>query len=108
LELDWLIAGEGFQVRVSPADLAELPGVPENGEHELLFGAELRSVEPDPWRPGGWVVRLVPKSGVLLTAEGPFTSIHWPDPDALRELLAGQRSRVLPGSAADGKGEATP
>ncbi|MBL9125621.1 MAG: hypothetical protein JNG90_18425 [Planctomycetaceae bacterium] len=109
LELDWLIAGERFQVKISPKDLADLPGVPENGEHELLFGAELQSVEPDPARPGGWLVRLVPQSAVLLTGEGPFASIHWPDPDSLRELLAGQRSRVLGESAPqDQEEEAAP
>lgn len=93
IALDWAIVGENFQVEIAGADLA---GLNRAADAEVVFGAEIHSLERDPRQPGRWLVRLAPQSAVLLTADGPFAYYHWPDLEGVRTLLQRQRKLVLP------------
>lgn len=94
---DWSVVGDGFRLELAGEDLRHLTAVlkpSESSGQEIIFGAELRSIERDPLRGGVWRLHVAPESCVLMTAEGPFNSINWPDRLALEQLLGEQRQRL--------------
>jgi hypothetical protein len=96
IALDWSIVGDEFHAEIASADLAVLAAA---ADREVIFGAELESLERDPRKPERWLVRLVPNSVLLLTAPGPFGYFNWPDYDSVEALLQQQHELVLPSSA---------
>jgi hypothetical protein len=67
-EHDWRLVVRGKPAHLDLGDLELLARLPAERPPRLLFGGRLASVRQDPGR--GWVVRLEPDSGVLITDSG--------------------------------------
>jgi hypothetical protein len=89
----------GEEVRLELDGLKVLDGLPLEASRRVILGARLQEVQGEP--PGGWVVRLDPGSGVLLTdPDGARLCCHaLAEPEA-RQVLYQQRVWVLGEEAA--------
>jgi hypothetical protein len=89
-EHDWLLRARDEPARLELGGLELLRRLPLDRPQRLLFGARLAAVRREPGR--GWVVRLEPDSGVLITDPGAavacFLSPEEPDVRALLQRQA--------------------
>jgi hypothetical protein len=87
-----LPAGEEAHLEFDGLQL--LKSLPLDSPRRLIFGARLQEVVGDPR--GGWLVRLDPMSGVLLTdADGARLCCHALAEAGARQVLQEQRAWVL-------------
>jgi len=78
--------------RVAIEDLEELRDLPLDDRPRLVFGARLASCEREA---GGWVIRLEPRSGVLLTDLDALRAADVKAPDeGLERVLQWQKQRL--------------
>jgi hypothetical protein len=88
--LDPMIDAEADSARVAIDDLEELRDLPLDDGPRLVFGARLLSCERE--RGEGWVIRLEPDSGVLMTELEAVVAEDVKAPDeGLKRALARQR-----------------
>jgi hypothetical protein len=88
-EHGWLLRARGQPAHLELGDLELLRRLPLDRPRRLLFGARLESVGREPGR--GWVVRLRPDSGVLITdPEAAAACFLAPEDPQVRALLARQ------------------
>jgi hypothetical protein len=92
----WVLNYEVFvrekHARIDWENLKLLRGLPLNESHRLLVGVRLANVEPEPGR--GWVVRLQPDSGVLLTDGDALGTVFSQPPESIEEVLKRQAAWV--------------
>jgi hypothetical protein len=83
------VRGDGRPARLELGELSLLRALPLDRPQRLVFGARLAGVAREP--PGGWVVRFLPDSGVLLTDEEALAACAPLQlDDALRQVLRRQ------------------